>query len=253
MLPRSARLRRRFVFAMGGLALIVCSGASVVLAGTRQTTPSAPAVPTASAAVAATASPVAGTADPFDAAVQALVDDGTIDRQQADALDQRIAAGFIDPGEVVASGVLTAAQMEVVEARLDAVKRSLAPGPDSPQPAGSDAAEKASRRDAGGQSAADADANEAAARAAFDAALQSLVDDGTIDQHQGDVLRQHLDAGTIDPDALVAAGAVTADQMQAVLDRLGTVKRSFAPPSGAAPSGDPSTKKAAQPSPSQAD
>jgi len=251
MLPRSARLRRRFVLAMGGLALVACSGASVVLAGTSQSAPSTPAVPTASAAVAASASPATGTTDPFAAAVQALVDDGTIDRQQAAALDQRLAAGFIDPDEVVASGVLTAAQMEVVQARLNAVKRSLAPGQDGPQPSGSEAAEKASRRDAG-QAAADADADEAAAQAAFDAALQALVDHGTIDQHQRDVLRQHLDAGSIDPDALVAAGTVTADQMQAVLDRLGAVKRSFAP-QGAAPSGDSSTKKAAEPIPSQAD
>jgi hypothetical protein len=64
---------------------------------------------------------------PFLAAVAQLVHAGTIDDAQARVLDADIRTGSIDPGQLVANGTLTSAQVQAVMDRLGAVKRSLAP------------------------------------------------------------------------------------------------------------------------------
>jgi hypothetical protein len=131
--------------------------------------------------------------------------------------------------------------MQVVNARLGAVKRSLATGPDDNKSAASETTKRAAS-DA-------ARADEAVARAAFDAAVQALVTDGTIDQAAADVLRHGIDAGSIDEQALIDNGTFTAAQMQAIRARLSAVKESLAsrsgePASSAAPtSKDPSKTK----------
>jgi hypothetical protein len=63
---------------------------------------------------------------PFFAAVSDLVRAGTIDAAQGRAVDERIRAGSMDPGQMVASGVLTASQMAAVNDRLIAIKRGVA-------------------------------------------------------------------------------------------------------------------------------
>ena len=64
---------------------------------------------------------------PFLAAVAQLVQAGTINQYHANVLDAGIRAGSIDDSQLVANGTLTSAQMQAVENRLMAVKRSLAP------------------------------------------------------------------------------------------------------------------------------
>jgi competence protein ComGC len=55
-----------------------------------------------------------------------------------------------------------------------------------------------------------------------------LVNDGTINQHQADVINGQINAGTVDDQQLVASGVITASQMSAVDNALIQVKRSFA-------------------------
>ncbi|MBV9000465.1 MAG: hypothetical protein JO304_15495 [Solirubrobacterales bacterium] len=63
---------------------------------------------------------------PFLDAVAQLKQAGTITDAQARVIDADIQAGSIDPQQLVASGTLTSAQMQAVNDRLVAVKRSLA-------------------------------------------------------------------------------------------------------------------------------
>jgi hypothetical protein len=270
MIHDSGRARRLFVLGAAAVGLLAVTGGGAVLAGSDATTASSPTVAAAASPVPATDGPVAATAtpvaatdapvtatdapvaatsapatdqsNPFVAAVQALVADGTINQHQADVLNQDIEAGSINPQDLIDGGVLTAAQMQVVNARLGAVKRSLATGPDDNK---SSAASETTKRAASDAARAD----EAVTQAAFDAAVQALVTDGAIDQAQADVLRQGIDAGSIDEQALIDNGTFTAAQMQAVRTRLSAVKESFASKSGdpastAAPtSKDPSKTK----------
>jgi hypothetical protein len=235
MFDDPGRVRRLLLLATVAVALVAVVSGSVVLARAAETKVS-------SRPVAATSSPTVGQGNPFEAALQALVDGGVINQHEADVLRHDIDAGSIDPQRLIEGGVLTAAQMEVVETRLDAVKQSLATDPDSTAPSASSATTKASQRNATRAAAT-------AAHAAFDAAVQALVEDGTINQQQADVLRQHIDAGWLDEQALIDNGTLTAAQMQAVQVRLSGVKQSFASDSGspAAPtspvSKDPSKTK----------
>jgi polyhydroxyalkanoate synthesis regulator phasin len=218
MIDETGRVRRLLVLAAAAVALVAVSGGSVVLAGNNGTKPSSSDVAATTAPVAATTAPAAGQSNPFDAAVQALVEDGTINQAQAGALRRQIEAGTIDPLELVATGVLTAAQMQAVETRLGAVKQSLGAA-------------------AGGtSSSASSSTSKTALKEAADAAVQALVEDGTINQHQADVLRQQIDAGYMDEQELVDGGVLTAAQMQAVLNRLLAVKESFASGAGGTPS-----------------
>jgi hypothetical protein len=68
-------------------------------------------------------------------------------------------------------------------------------------------------------------------------ALERLVSNGTIDQAQANAIERHVAAGFIDPAALIAAGTVSATQMQAIANSLDQVKRSFAGASGNHPHG----------------
>jgi hypothetical protein len=56
-----------------------------------------------------------------------------------------------------------------------------------------------------------------------------MVQAGTINDAQARVLDADIHIGRIDPDQLVANGTMTPAQAQAVMDRLGAVKRSMAP------------------------
>lgn len=62
----------------------------------------------------------------------------------------------------------------------------------------------------------------------FVAVVAQAVRAGTITDAQARVLDAHILAGSIDPNALVAAGVLSAAQMQAVNDRLVAVKKGLA-------------------------
>ena len=63
---------------------------------------------------------------------------------------------------------------------------------------------------------------------AYRAALEALVTRGVINQAQADAVQQQVLAGTVYPEALVANGTLTTDQMNQVADSLGAVKRAMA-------------------------
>jgi hypothetical protein len=79
-----------------------------------------------------------------------------------------------------------------------------------------------------GSSKAGTQATDARVQAAATAAVQGLVTDGTINQHQADVIVGQIDAGTVDDQQLVSSGVLTASQMSAVDNALIRVKESFA-------------------------
>jgi hypothetical protein len=143
MIKDPGRVRRLFVLGAGAVALLAIVSGSVALAGNGQSAPPTP-------VVAETTAPAAGQTDvkdAADAAVQALVEDGTISQEQADVLRQQIDAGSIDEQRLVDSGVLTAAQMEAVQIRLTAVKQSFAAGAGSMAPSASSSTSKAAQQD----------------------------------------------------------------------------------------------------------
>lgn len=63
----------------------------------------------------------------------------------------------------------------------------------------------------------------------FLAAVAQLVQAGTITDAQAHVLDADIQAGSIDPQQLVANGTLSSAQMQAVNDRLAAVKQSLRP------------------------
>ena len=153
---------------------------------------------------------------PFLAAVTRMVQAGTINDVQARALDADIHTGRIDTDELVANGTLTSAQAQAVMDRLGAVKRSMAP---AAQPSSAVKPVDASPGDAA----------PAESEAPFLAAVTRMVQAGTINDAQARVLDADIHTGRIDPDQLVANGTLSSAQAQAVMDRLGAVKRSMAP------------------------
>jgi hypothetical protein len=56
-----------------------------------------------------------------------LVANGTINQQQADAIQAQANAGSIDPKQLVQNGVLSDAQMRAVAAQIDQLKQSNRP------------------------------------------------------------------------------------------------------------------------------
>jgi hypothetical protein len=91
----------------------------------------------------------------FTDAVAQLVQAGTITAAQGRALDAQIETGSMNPDQMVARGVLSAAQMAKVNDRLVAVKKSLAPqGPPQTPPPGAAAAKAACGTGAGSPPAA---------------------------------------------------------------------------------------------------
>lgn len=63
----------------------------------------------------------------------------------------------------------------------------------------------------------------------FLAAIAQLQQAGTINSAQARILDNDIRAGSIDASKLVADGTLSSSQMQAVMERLGAVKRSLAP------------------------
>jgi competence protein ComGC len=162
------------------------------------------------------------------AAVQGLVNDGTINQHQASVIDGQINAGTVDDQQLVSSGILTASQMSAVDNALIQVKRSFATGPASSTDGNvASPGDKTGRSSAGTTQAADA-----RIQAWVRAALQSLVTAGTIDQHQADAIQSQVESGSADPNQLVSSGVLTASQMSAVNNALVQVKQSFAAGSG---------------------
>jgi hypothetical protein len=145
-----------------------------------------------------------------------MVRAGTINDAQARLLDADIHTGRIDTDELVANGTMTSAQAQAVMDRLGAVKRSMAPA--APPTSAVKPAD-----------AAPGDAGSAESEAPFLAAVTRMVQAGTINDAQARVLDADIHIGRIDPDQLVANGTMTPAQAQAVMDRLGAVKRSMAP------------------------
>jgi hypothetical protein len=69
----------------------------------------------------------------------------------------------------------------------------------------------------------------------YTAALEALVTRGVINQAQADTVQQQVLAGSVYPEALVADGTLSNDQMRQVGDSLGAVKRAAAGDTGTAP------------------
>jgi hypothetical protein len=157
MTDHPERVRRRLFLAVAAVAvaLVAVTSGTAALAGNPVTKPSA-------SDAAATTAPVRGESDPFVAAVQALVGDGTINQAQADVLRQQIDAGSIDEQQLIDSGVVTAAQMQAVQARLSAVKQSLAAGAASQVPSREKAQPTDSSADSDGAKRAEKEAAAAA-------------------------------------------------------------------------------------------
>ena len=59
--------------------------------------------------------------------LDSLVANGTINQQQADAIQAQANAGSIDPKQLVQDGVVSDAQMRAVAAQIDQLKRSNRP------------------------------------------------------------------------------------------------------------------------------
>jgi hypothetical protein len=70
---------------------------------------------------------------------------------------------------------------------------------------------------------------------AFTAALEALVTRGVINQAQADAVQHQVLDGTVYPDALVADGTLSTDQMRQVVDSLAAVKRAYAGDTGTTP------------------
>ena len=122
--------RRRGAAAVAGLlsVAILAGGAGIAAAGGGSAKDVDPSAASAKPAVAKTGTPDAGV--PAGLLVQTrqaldqLVAGGAINQDQADAMQARVASGSIDTREVVASGVLDAAQMQRVNEVLVRIKLS---------------------------------------------------------------------------------------------------------------------------------
>jgi polyhydroxyalkanoate synthesis regulator phasin len=154
------------------------------------------------------------------AALDRLVANGTINQSQADAIQQDVVAGSVDPAALIAAGTVGQAQMRAVANALDRVKKSVA------EPGGG--------RHAGTKVAAPATGPRAPAviQRAARTALQGLVASGTITQPQADTIEHDVAAGVVDSHALVAGGTVDQSQMQAVSHALALVKLAAAAAAG---------------------
>ena len=125
--------RRRAAVAIAGLlaVAVLAGGAGIAAAGSggpKGADPNAAAALAKPAAGARANAPDPGVPSGLLAetrqALDGLVSDGAIDQDQADAIQSRVASGSIDTQEVIASGVLDAAQMERVNEVLRRIKLS---------------------------------------------------------------------------------------------------------------------------------
>jgi hypothetical protein len=127
------RWRARAIGAVTGLAVAAAIVVPSAIAAGGQSDgkctagKSAPATASRTAAAGKAAHATAGGVPPqFLAAVAQLQQAGTISATQARMLDTDIESGSINPKQLVASGVVTASQMQAVNDRLVAVKMGLA-------------------------------------------------------------------------------------------------------------------------------
>ena len=199
------RLARLRYTAIGALAALAVAGAIAGTAALAAGTTKAPAPGNAQ-----------GTNNPFVIAVQRLVSGGTITPAQAQALDREILTGNIDTQSLAASG-FTQSQLQTVQQTLANTKRALVtahPGtakPNAPSPAGPGKAAKPQPDSA----------------QPFLAAVQRLVNDGTISSAEGQVLDREILTGSLDTHTLAASG-FTQSQVQAVQQTLSNTKRALA-------------------------
>jgi hypothetical protein len=121
----ASRWRAPVTGAVAGLAVAAAIVGPSALASNGQSAGKCAAAKRARAVVAPSAAAEAGSS-PFVAAVAQLERDRTINASQAQVLDTDIQSGSIDPKQLVADGVVTAAQMKAVNDRLVAVKMGLA-------------------------------------------------------------------------------------------------------------------------------
>ncbi len=129
MLIPSLSLRRGTAAIAGLLAVaILAGGAGIATAGGGNAKDIDPNAASAKPVVAKTGAPDAGVPAGLLAqtrlALDELVAGGAIQQDQADAMQARVASGSIDTREVVASGVLDAAQMQRVNDVLVRIKLS---------------------------------------------------------------------------------------------------------------------------------
>src|SRR5262245_13401702 len=113
--------RRKRILVSGAIAIAIAAGTGVGVAlagGGGNATPLA--------TVSTSAATPGGLNEEFHAALQALVDDGTISQTQANAIREQGDNGSIDPLALVRDGVVNATQMRTVANRLDNVKKDIA-------------------------------------------------------------------------------------------------------------------------------
>jgi hypothetical protein len=111
------RILSRRTLATAAIAVAVSIG-SIAGASLAQGNDPTQAVSTPSAA---TASP-GGILTGVHLVLAGLVADGTIDQQQADAVQSQADAGSIDPKQLVQSGTVTDSQMQAIAAKIDQLK-----------------------------------------------------------------------------------------------------------------------------------
>jgi hypothetical protein len=111
------RILSRRTLATVAIAAAVSIG-SVAGVSLAQGSAPAQAVSTPSAATASPGGILAG----VHLVLAGLVADGTIDQQQADAVQSQANAGSIDPKQLVQSGTVTDSQMHAIAAKIDQVK-----------------------------------------------------------------------------------------------------------------------------------
>jgi hypothetical protein len=111
------RIFSRRTLATAAIAVAVSIG-SVTGVSLAQGNDPAPAVSTPSAA---TTSP-GGILSGVHLVLAGLVSDGTIDQQQADAVQSQADAGSIDPKQLVQSGTVTDSQMHAIATKIDQLK-----------------------------------------------------------------------------------------------------------------------------------
>lgn len=103
------------------ITVATATAAGVALAG--RSGDRSPNINAANAPVSMAAAP-----DPIAAAARTALDRlvarGAINQSQADAIEQDVIAGSIDPHALVSDGLVTERQMQTVGAALDQVKRS---------------------------------------------------------------------------------------------------------------------------------
>jgi hypothetical protein len=111
------RIVSRRILATAAIAVAVSTG-SIAGVGLAQGNDPAPSLSTPSAATVSPGGILAG----VHQVLAGLVADGTIDQQQADAVQSQADTGSIDPKQLVQSGTLTDSQMHAIAGKIDQLK-----------------------------------------------------------------------------------------------------------------------------------